>query len=189
MGDGPVAPLAEVEGRAVRAERDFEEEIHAARALVRACPTLRERGGIGPWCIEDIEEALDCLLELEQAGPELEWPEGEKLRVCPQVSTARLTVDVRHSRDWFQLHGQIAVNESLVLDMAQVLERLAQSKGRFVPLGDGAFLALTKQFRQQLDRLERLAERDGASLRVHPLAADTVCDLLDGAEVKGDATW
>ena len=189
VGDGPVAPLAEVEGRAVRAERDFEEEIHAARALVRACPTLRERGGIGPWCIEDIEEALDCLLELEQAGPELEWPEGEKLRVCPQVSTARLTVDVRHSRDWFQLHGQIAVNESLVLDMAQVLERLAQSKGRFVPLGDGAFLALTKQFRQQLDRLERLAERDGASLRVHPLAADTVCDLLDGAEVKGDATW
>lgn len=189
MGDGPVAPLAEVEGRAVRAERDFEEEIHAARALVRACPTLRERGGIGPWIIEDLEEALDCLLELEQAGPELEWPEGEKLRVCPQVSTARLTVDVRHSRDWFQLHGQIAVNESLVLDMAQVLERLAQSKGRFVPLGDGAFLALTKQFRQQLDRLERLAERDGASLRVHPLAADTVCDLLDGAEVKGDATW
>lgn len=98
-------------------------------------------------------------------------------------------MDVRHSRDWFQLHGQIAVNESLVLDMAQVLERLAQSKGRFVPLGNGAFLALTKQFRQQLDRLERLAERDGASLRVHPLAADTVCDLLDGAEVKGDATW
>ena len=47
VGDGPVAPLAEVEGRAVRAERDFEEEIHAARALVRACPTLRERGGIG----------------------------------------------------------------------------------------------------------------------------------------------
>ncbi|MFQ9490157.1 MAG: hypothetical protein ACLR0N_03655 [Bilophila wadsworthia] len=49
VGDGPVAPLAEVEGRAVRAERDFEEEIHAARAPVRACPTLRERGGIGPW--------------------------------------------------------------------------------------------------------------------------------------------
>lgn len=188
-GEGPAAPLAEIEGRTVRTERDFEKETHAARDLARRCPTLRGRGGIGPWIIEDIEEALDCLLELEEAGPELEWPEGEKLRVCPQVSATRLSVDVRHSRDWFQLHGQIAVNESLVLDMAQVLERLAQSKGRFVPLGDSAFLALTRQFRQQLDRLERLAERDGASLRVHPLAADTVCDLLDGAEVKGDAAW
>ena len=189
VGDGPAAPLADIEGRTVRTERDFTEETHAARDLARRCPTLRERGGNGPWTLEDTEASLDCLLELEHAGAELEWPEGEKLRVCPQVSADRLSVDVRHSREWFALQGQIRVNESLVLDMAQVLERLAQAKGRFVPLGDGAFLALTRQFRQQLDRLDRLTERENGACRIHPLAADTVRDLLDGAEVRGDDAW
>ncbi len=189
VGQGPIAPLAESEGRTLRTERDFEAEVHAARDVVRSCPTLRERGGIGPWEINDLEESLDCLLELERSGIELEWPEGEQLRVCPQVSASQLVVDVRHSRDWFQLHGQLAINESLVLDMAQVLERLGQAKGRFVPLGNGAFLALTRQFRQQLDRLDRLTERDGAKLRLHPLAADTVRDLLDGAAIHGDDAW
>ena len=172
VGDGPVAPLAEIEGRAVRAERGFEEEIHAARALVRACPTLRANvAASARGALKILKRLWICLLELEQAGPELEWPEGGETPGLPAGFRRHgsLWMCAIHA-NWFRLHGQIAVNESLVLDMAQVLERLAQSKGRFVPLGDGAFLALTKQFRQQLDGLERLAERDGASLRVHPLS-------------------
>lgn len=189
VGGGPAAPLASVRGRILRAERDFEEERYAARDLARRCPTLRERGGTGPWLIDDPEEALDCLLEIGKAGLPVEWPEGEAFRVFPAVAADRLSVDVRHSRDWFAVRGELRVDESLVLDMERLLERLKEAKGRFVPLGDGAFLALTEQFRRRLERLERLTESDGRHRRLHPLAADTVRDLFEGAQVRGDGAW
>ena len=189
VGGGPAAPLASVGGRILRAERDFEEERYAARDLARRCPTLRERGGTGPWLIDDPEEALDCLLEIGKAGLPVEWPEGEAFRVFPAVAADRLSVDVRHSRDWFAVHGELRVDESLVLDMERLLERLKEAKGRFVPLGDGAFLALTEQFRRRLERLERLTESDGRHRRLHPLAADTVRDSFEGAQVRGDGAW
>ena len=105
------------------------------------------------------------------------------------MAADRLSVDVRHSRDWFAVHGELRVDESLVLDMERLLERLKEAKGRFVPLGDGAFLALTEQFRRRLERLERLTESDGRHRRLHPLAADTVRDLFEGAQVRGDGAW
>ena len=189
VGEGPESPLAESGGHPMRTRRDFAAEEDAARELVRSCRTLREPGGTGPWELTEPEDALDCLLELEQSGIEMEWPEGERLKVTPQVPSSRLAVDARHSRDWFQLRGELRINESLVISMAQVLEHLREAKGRFIPLGDGAFLALTKQFRQQLDRLARMAEPDGEGVRVHPLAAESVRDLLDGAELHGDEAW
>ena len=189
VGGGPAAPLASVGGRILRAERDFEEERYAARDLARRCPTLRERGGMGLGSIAVPEEALDCLLEIGKAGLPVEWPEGEAFRVFPAVAADRLSVDVRHSRDWFAVHGELRVDESLVLDMERLLERLKEAKGRFVPLGDGAFLALTEQFRRRLERLERLTESDGRHRRLHPLAADTVRDLFEGAQVRGDGAW
>lgn len=189
VGGGPAAPLASVGGRTLRAERDFEEERYAARDAARRCPTLHGRGGTGPWLIDDPEEALDCLLEIGKAGLDVEWPEGEAFRVIPAVAADRLSVDVRHSRDWFAVRGELRVDESLVLDMERLLERLKEAKGRFVPLGDGAFLALTEQFRRRLERLERLTESDGRTRRLHPLAADTVRDLFEGAQVRGDKAW
>ncbi|MEG1610963.1 MAG: hypothetical protein RR317_07245, partial [Bilophila sp.] len=159
-GQGNPQPLTTREGKTLRAHRDLDAEQEAAQELCRECPVLREQGGLGPWIIEETEEALQCLLELQSAPScaGLEWPEGETLRVRPAVSAATMSVQVRSSRDWFQLEGKIQVNESLVLDMRRVLESLDEAKGCFVPLGNGEFLALTRQFRQQLERLRRLSE-------------------------------
>ncbi len=59
-------------------------------------------------------------------------------------------------------------------------------QGRFVPLGDGAFLALDRQFRLELERLGRL----GDGLKIPAAAGVAVRDLVDGAaSVKADARW
>lgn len=216
-GQGNPEPLAERDGTTLRARRDLDAEITAARNLCHECPALDEQGDLGPWFFDDTEMALQCLLELQAASgcAGLEWPEGETLRVRPAVSVAQLAVQVHSSRDWFQLQGQIHVNESLVLDMRQVLERLDEAKGCFVPLGDGAFLALTRQFRRQLERLRRLSEPAEArrpadaenpadstekttarknttktALRVHALGAAALWDILDEVgSLEADSAW
>lgn len=213
-GQGNPEPLAERDGTTLRARRDLDAEIAAARDLCRECPILGEQGDLGPWLFDDTETALQCLLELQVASgcAGLEWPEGETLRVRPAVSAAKMAVQVRSSRDWFQLQGQIQVDESLVLDMRRVLEHLDEAKGCFVPLGNGEFLALTRQFRRQLERLRRLSEpaetrrstdetpadsteknRKNApktALRVHPLGAAALWDILDEAgSLEADPAW
>lgn len=197
-GEGTPELLAEVDGRTLRVRRDFDAEIRAARDFVRSCPTLRGEGGIGPWLLDDLETALQCLMEIQAApgAPETEWPEGETLRVQAAGPSVRFRAEAQHSREWFSLRGELTVNEELVLRMTDLLERLDKAEGRFVPLGDGGFLALTDAFRRQLERLRRLSEPAGRgepedSRRVHPLAVGAVQDLFDAAEgsMDADESW
>ena len=200
-GKGNPRPMADHLGQMYRVARDFTAEQAAATRLVAACPTLRDAddaGETGPWEIPDLEAALTFLLELRDAaaadpelGPLTEWPEGETLRVEPHATPASLAVQIKHHREWFQMHGQLAVREGLVLDMGRLLERLELAKGRFLPLEDGAFLALTQQFKRQLQRLAALSEgtRDGTRT-VHPLGAAAVEAALEGVRsVSVDAAW
>ncbi|MBV8614306.1 MAG: hypothetical protein JOY66_11120, partial [Acetobacteraceae bacterium] len=79
-GLGARSVLASVGGEQVRANRDLPRELAERRALVAACPTLRDRGGVDAHevTIEDLEACLELLLELRAyAGPvSVEWPEG-----------------------------------------------------------------------------------------------------------------
>ncbi len=197
-GEGTPEPLAEVDGQTLSARRNFEEEIRSARDFVVSCPTLREKGGIGPWLLDDLETTLQCLTEIQAApaAPETEWPEGETLHVQTVGPSVRFRAEVKHSREWFSLRGELSVNESLVLRMTDLLERMEKAEGRFIPLEDGAFLALTDTLRRQLERLRRLSEPAGRgepedSLRVHPLAVGAVQDFFDTAEssVSMDEHW
>jgi SNF2 family DNA or RNA helicase len=67
---------------------------------------------------------------------------------------------------------------------------LDRSPSRFIPLGDGQFLALTEEFRQRLNELRGVSERHGKGFRIHPLAAISMDDWLDDVEqLKTDKHW
>jgi len=79
------------------------------------------------------------------AGPvSVEWPEGQTLRVSP-LTPDKLRLQVKQDRDWFSVDGTVAVDEDQVLDMRFLLDRLGRAQGRFVPLDNGRFVALTRQ--------------------------------------------
>jgi SNF2 family DNA or RNA helicase len=74
--------------------------------------------------------------------------------------------------------------------MRFLLDRLDRAQGRFVPLDDGRFLALTRQLQAQLGRLAAVSEPARAGRRVHALGAPTLEAVLEGAgEVKADTAW
>jgi len=192
-GLGARSVLANVGGEQLRANRDLPRELAERAALVDACPTLRDRGGADAHevVVDDLEGCLDLLLELQAyAGPvAVEWPEGRTLRVSP-LTPDKLRLRVGQDRDWFSVDGTVAVDEGQVLDMRFLLDRLARAQGRFVPLDDGRFVALTRQMQAQLGRLAAVSEPHRGGRRVHALGAAALDAVLeDAGEVKADAAW
>jgi hypothetical protein len=74
--------------------------------------------------------------------------------------------------------------------MQQLLELLDKTPSRFIPLGDGQFLALTQAFRKRLDELRAFSEKHSKGIRFHPLATLGLEDFVDEVgKVKADKHW
>jgi superfamily II DNA or RNA helicase len=170
----------------LRVRRDFAAERRLAAALVKACPSL---GGDGPeWALDDLSASLELLAEISAlpTPPAMEWPEGRKIAFRGEATLKRFKASVKGGEGWFTLDGSVEVDEGLVLDLQDLLNRLGDMQGRFMPLDDGGFLALDRQLRLELERLSRL----GDGRKIPTFAGVAVRGLLDGAaSVKADARW
>jgi superfamily II DNA or RNA helicase len=169
-----------------RVRRDLEAERRSAAALVAACPSL---GGDGPeWAFEDVAASLELLAELGALAspPAMEWPQGRKFALKGEASFKRFKASVKSGESWFALDGSVQVDEDLVVDLKDLLARMERMQGRFVPLDNGAFIALDHRFRHELERLSRF----GDGLKIPAAAGVGLRDLLDGAvSVKADPRW
>ncbi len=192
-GLGGRSVLASIAGRQVRANRDLDSELAKRRALIDACPTLRDRSGSDAHelIIEDLEGCLELLVELATLGDAavIEWPEGHKMQVS-SVTPQTMKLRVARDRDWFSVEGSVALDAEQVLEMRYLLERLDRAQGRFIPLDDGRFIALTRQLQAQLQAFAAVSETHKGGRRVHALGASALEAVLEQAgEVKADVAW
>ncbi len=185
-GEGASTLFAEIGGKSLQTRRDVETERANATLLLDQCPEL-DPGAEWNWVLEEPESALDTLLRLQELGDRvsLEWPQGRKIRLTPPVNLAQMQVSVRKQRDWFALEGELALSDQQVLSMKELLELLRQSPGRFVRLGEGEFLTLTKELRQRLEALQAIGDKG----RFHPLATPALEEITEGMEVKAAKAW
>jgi hypothetical protein len=134
--------MADVGGRRCRTERDLKEEKARVANLERSLPSLTTLPEMdGQWFPESPEEALQVLLELQEAQERgetvVEWPEGEKLKIGKPVSFANLHLCLRSAHNWFEIEGELRVDEERILNMKQLLELLQTTFTRFLSLGEG----------------------------------------------------
>ncbi|UEM23376.1 DEAD/DEAH box helicase [Skermanella mucosa] len=185
--------LSLVDGKTQRANRDLERETAELTALLAACPSLDERAvGEMEWALPDLYDSLEFLSEVQgyPGAVSLEWPEGGRLQVTAAAASAGMSVKLRASRDWFQVSGEVRIDENLVMDLRELLDRAARTQGRFIQLDDGRFLALTEELRRRLDRLGALSEGDGRGRKVHRMAAFAVAEALeDAGKLDADKQW
>jgi len=173
--------LAEVGGKRLQTTRDFAREGQGLADLREACGVLDLFDEIGGECFStDLEACLQLLLELRELGEQVivEWPQGEKFTVSQTVSTGQFRMNIKKNKDWFAATGKLQVDESRVLDMRELLALLEQSRGRFIPLGEGRFLALTAEFRKRLEELRAFGDLSGQGVRLHPLAAPALEEII-----------
>ncbi len=192
-GAGGETVIAEIDGKRLQATRNLREEEKLAKAAIAACPTLAKyEEQDGEWQISDPEACLELLLELQSLSESivLEWPQGEKLRVSHRADLNNFRLKIQRQNDWFATSGELKLDDTLVLDMHRLMELLDNTSSRFVPLGDGQFLALTQEFRKRLDELRAYSEKSGKALRIHPLAAVSLEDWIDQVgDLQADKYW
>ncbi len=171
--------------------RNFEEEKSKIDALIHQCSTLSEFDEkTDEWQFEDLENSLEVLLELEeyqkQAPLMLEWPKGQAIRVKKTLSSKNLSLSIKGSQYWFEYEGEVDIDENQALDIKKLLELVGESEGRFIPLANGEFLALTDKFKKQLEDLRTLSEGN----KVYHLSTAGLRDLAEEAgTLQEDKTW
>jgi len=74
--------------------------------------------------------------------------------------------------------------------MKQLLELLQNTPHRFLPLGAGEYVALSRELRRRLDELAACVDRQGKKMTIHPLAALALEDFTSQiGRFDSDARW
>jgi hypothetical protein len=183
-GVGSSSVLAPAGGTHRRISRDLGAEVAALDAVAEACPALAPwRETDHDWRVDALDDALEAFQQLHAfEGPlSLEWPRGAAIRPTRDIEAKAVSLTISSAQDWFELKGQVRVDEDLVLDMAEVLARLGASRGRFVALDDGRYLALTEDLRRRLESFAAVTEESKGGRRVGAAAAQAVEDMVEAA--------
>jgi len=193
-GAGAATIMADLAGTRVQARRDLPGEAAAAERVTARLPLHdAEEEADGVWLFQEpvpCLELLQALRSLEEGAARTVWPEGEKLRVSRPHDASKLRLGVREAGEWFQLDGSLETDGGEVLELRKLLDLLDSRVGRFVPLGEGRFLALTDQFRRRLEELRSFTELHGKGVRCALPALASLEELAgEAGSFTADKKW
>jgi len=190
-GQGGATLVVEQEGRRLLVRRDLHEEARLALDLAGALPALGETEG-WDWSLADPEACLELLLQAEavKADVPVVWPEGETLKAPRPVGLESMRLKASATGGWLDLEGELRVDGAKVMDLKALLNLVDTTAGRFVPMADGTFLALSRAFRRRLLDFNALGQARTTGLRLHLGAAAVLGDLGEGLEsFQGDRAY
>ena len=191
-GAGGTLVFAQLAGEAVQARRDLAAERAAAERLLEACPRLAA-GVPGLWSVElpEAADALELLEQLDAAGARCLWPQGERFRIVTRADSGKLRLQIKTAEDWLQASGELRIDPQRTVDLKQLFAALDANPGsRFLELAAGEFVALTESFRRQLEDLQVMSSpAAGGAVRVAPVAAVALEELIDQAQLDADRQW
>ncbi|KXU36796.1 hypothetical protein AXE65_04720 [Ventosimonas gracilis] len=195
-GQGAANLACEQDGKPVQIRRNLLEERVRLHHVLDHCPALAGGAGDGhEWRFDNASDALQLLSELhalEQGKVQCVWPEGERMRIRARGGMGSMRLSVQRQGDWFALQGEMTLDNGRVLQLKQLLDLLRESEGsRFVPLGEGDWLALTDDLRRRLADVAHLADKiDENGARLSTLAAPLLEALsAEAGEFSADAAW
>jgi len=192
-GKGGAHVLCDFDGKKARIIRNLELEKKNEQKIIEACHTLEQVKAIGEeWVVEEPEQALELLLDLKTCNEKLilKWPRGQKIKLRSRVSFSDFALTLKKERDWFKATGKLLVGDDITVDLFRLMALLESSTGRFIPLDDGTFLAITKELKARLDELKAYSTPHEGGLRFSPLAAPAMEELMDQAgSLESDIAW
>ena len=180
-GEGVRERLVNHDGKTVVLVRDLDAERKGLQSLRVALGDFEQwRLDEVRWEIAGLSEALNALSVLHglNASVHLEW-QGRRLGVS---RTGRFRI--RGSRsDWFELTGEVELDDGQVASVVQLLAALKGRTGRFVQLGENDYIELTAEMARQLDLLAAVGSVKGDTVKF----AAAALPVLDGELGDGAA--
>ncbi|MEM6772629.1 MAG: SNF2-related protein, partial [Bacteroidota bacterium] len=195
-GKGRSKVIAETAGQRRLAERNLAKEIERAEGIILECPTLQKLIHRDyEWQVDEVEDCLSILLELQPLRAldriVLEHPRGERIRLVGSVDFGDLSLGVKEKAGWFDVEGELAVDDNQVINFRDLMEKVAENEqSRFIQLSEGQYVALTENLRRKLREMEGLMSQGKDGLQLHPLAAGILDDVADQlGEFEADVAW
>ena len=180
----------------VSVQRDLQKEQSLVDAMVMESSILSAYfDGRCHFILEDTYDALELLEEVQEAQIRCIWLSDIPFRIKTRVDTRHVNLSINSGKDWFSASGNLPLDdadrESIAIE--RLLELMASQPGsRFVELGAGDFMVLSKTLQQQLETLlvfSRPARSKNGADKIHPMALLALDPLLDNAQLKGDKAW
>jgi superfamily II DNA or RNA helicase len=155
-GVGAAHLLGHLGGEAVQTERDLASERAALSVLLAECPLLEGLGVASDSVVlEDAESCLELLSVLQR--PECQvvvlWPEGAPLKLRGRIGRGALRARIQRGATHFFAEGTLTVDDSLSLELQELVALVAESPGKFARLANGDFIELERDLRDTLELL------------------------------------
>ncbi len=186
-GEGRKEIVDIIAGAQVRIDRDLDGE---RAAYERMCDALDNVNGVDLYDDEfraslSIEAVLD-LISWARAHPDtlvIDWMQGRGVQV-KQAAGSSWNVSLTSNNGWFDIEGEVRIDDETVISMARLLEVLQNSKGRYLRLDDGLFINIDKKLRRQLERIEALTVSNRNKLQISQINAAMLDDDALNGEFK-----
>lgn len=192
-GKGGKTLIYNEKGEQFQVLREISLEMQNANLLMSEIQSLDSYETVdGLIAFEDPLDSLNLLdiLRNHQDICVIEWPEGERVKIKGSASFGNLKFNIKSKSGWFDLQGELTVNESTVISIQELLQLSAKSKNRFIELKDGEFLALSEQLKRQLEELRTFSVVGKDGLQINQFASMALTHFFDEIEdLKADKTW
>jgi SNF2 family DNA or RNA helicase len=131
------------------------------------------------------------LMDYVKEKPEysIEWPEGAELKL-KAANESSWSIHMNKTEQWFEVEGEVSIDMNTVLSLAQLLDAVSKSDGKFVKLSDRDYLLISESIKRQLEQLSKIASISGGKVRVSPLQAAIDNEIFgQNGLVKVDDVW
>ncbi|MBK8806160.1 MAG: DEAD/DEAH box helicase [Bacteroidales bacterium] len=174
-------------------ERNFPAEQKSVELLMERCPVFASQAMSDfSASFDDPTECLQVLSEFKDAIDlaTVEWPRGQKIAIKSKLSIDNFSLRLKKQNNWFDLQGDVAIDDEQVISLVKMMQLLDTAKNRFVEIEPGVFIELEKHFIRQLEYLKTVADVNTKLIKLHPLAAVSNAGLFDSVgSFTADKEW
>ena len=182
----------EINGKRVATQRNLIREQELLDKLDQACSSFLAMADTKLMLAEP-QDALATLEQLEKLVKQpldelpikLRWPKGKKLNLSQQLTSEHMQLAVNKKNEWFEIAGELKVNDEQVIELKKLLQLVSSSNGRFIELDQEQVLVLSDDLRRRVQTLAHSTD-DG---KFHPLASLQVAEATQGMRLKTLHAW
>ncbi|MGK0410151.1 MAG: SNF2 family DNA or RNA helicase [Shewanella psychromarinicola] len=189
-GVGNASLTTELKGKRIATQRDLMREETLLDQLDQVCPAFLNMPD-NSLVLDELQTALEALEQLELAINQatfdlvVRWPKGKKISLSKKLDSQHLQLSFSKKSEWFDISGDLQIDNEQVLELRKLLELVKTSNGRFVELGADQILALSDDLRHKLDLINQVTD-DG---KFHPLASLQMEQATSGMRMKTIHAW
>lgn len=193
-GKGNVSVISTVNGKKVQAIRNFENENRNLQQVLEWLQPLSEEQEPDEdiFFFTDAYQCLDMLEILREHidTVQIEWPQGVKMNLMGNADFKNLSLSVKGAGQWFELEGELKIDDGTIIKISELLQKIRESKGRFIALSENEFIALSDKLRKQLQAIDPLLTEEKGKMKLPSLVASSLQEMEhQGVQLKKDSAF